>query len=204
MLLDLAMGLWVSVIISSIFTGGFDCGVLLIGVIFSVTPDFDFVYHYLKTKEVAAHAGNTTDHRDGLHYPIPYVILGTIFIAIFSKIIAVLFLITSVWHFFHDLFGTGWGIKLFYPFSNKNYKLFCDKEGNLSKQILVSWNSGELEDVIYRKGDPEWIKNLFLTPFWEMITFKKVPSILFTIEIIVPIGLVLWAITYMDWLHKCL
>lgn len=60
-----------------------------------------------------------------------------------------------------DLWGIGWGVKLFYPFSEKIFKVFY-------KDKFLTVFSQEEQDLEARKyGDDAWIKNIYFS--WNVI-----------------------------------
>jgi hypothetical protein len=59
----------------------------------------------------------------------------------------------TLFHFLHDIFG-GWGIKLLFPFSWKNYRLFGKKFGQF--YIVATWTKEEIArdiDTTYHGKD---------------------------------------------------
>ena len=144
----------------------------------ALLPDLDVVFRWLRHKELWMHAGNTEDHRDGLHYPLAYIMAGTALVfGFFGHLWAILFGTISLLHFVHDSFGVGWGVKWLWPFNNKNYKLFNEKDGSPSRRLIVSWTPEELKNIVVEHGDPDWIKNLFLRPLLRMVTFQALPPL---------------------------
>ena len=91
-------------------------------------------------------------------------------------------------HFVNDLYGTGWGIPLFWPLSKRKYKFFGSKlnqsrnmlcENNEYKTLgpleqshhaIVSWSEEELPLYIQRFGFDDWIDRVYLTVNWISIT----------------------------------
>ena len=138
---------------------------LFLAIIFSVLPDMDVIHDIIKQGKVAAHAGNPRDHRDFIHHPILYLIIGNLIILYFgheSNINRIawmtLFSILSLGHFIHDSFGTGWGVKWLSPFSQDSFRLCTDpKNGEYSKTTLVSrWTPENKKDLIIRYGRLDW------------------------------------------------
>ena len=84
----------------------------LIGIAMSHLPDLDAVPELIRRGKVSASADNAYDHREGLHYPIIIIGLGGIAAYLFPYWGLVL-LIALLLHLVNDLYGTGWGIKLF-------------------------------------------------------------------------------------------
>lgn len=186
-LFDIIAGIGLTHVVGLLF--GFDPSVVhvLVGIAFALLPDLDFIYHYLRTSQVGAYKGHVEDHRDGLHYPLLYIPAGSMLILFFTQDTwALLFCLCSLSHFLHDSMGIGWGIKWLFPFTSKNYKFFCEKDGTLSTRLVVSWTRSELKEIISIKGDKNWITNLF----WKPIKTGRL-SMMVVIEFIVPLLLVL-------------
>lgn len=201
MFLDIAFGLLVAHAATWLQDIELQTWHLVFGVIFALLPDLDAVTHYIRTRQVAAYADSPTDHRDGLHYPLVYLSAGTVLCAVVGKIvghyeIAVLFLLASTLHFFHDSVGTGWGVKWLWPVSKHSYKLFCEKNGDWSSRFFVSWDPEELREVIIRHGDPDWIRNLFVQPLVRALSFQALPpmglTIMLLLEVVIPITFIIY------------
>lgn len=97
-------------------------------------------------------------HRDLLHYPILFLPLGSLLVLFLSNyFFSLLFLLCSLFHFLHDSFGVGWGIKWLWPFSNKNFKLFSRKHPTKKRRLIISWTPEELEKEVQAIGD-NWLK----------------------------------------------
>ena len=149
----------------------------------AMSPDIDAIPELYKRGKVSASADYETDHREGLHYPLIIVpvlfILAYVFGAWFFMFAVAVFL-----HFINDLYGTGWGLKLFWPFSKNNFKILGRKV-NWSKadlhasnqwntvsdddkrlRFLVSWSPIELPKYIRRWGIDDWIPGVYLKINW--------------------------------------
>lgn len=150
----------------------------LVGVCFALLPDLDCVTELFNRGKVAAHAANPRDHRDGLHYPIPLILLtGIMVYFVAGEVYATIAMSSLTLHFLHDSVGTGWGVKWLWPFSLKNYKFFCEKDNRNSFNPVVSWTPSELSEAIIRYGDPFWFgKYIWSSQFGiEMIFFVAGP-----------------------------
>jgi len=137
----------------------------------SLLPDIDAVPELLKYGQVGkrqADGAFAMDHRSYLHYPLVYLALG-LMVVNFSYFFGVLFLLAVTLHFLRDLVGTGWGVKLFWPVSRKNYKLFTSDTNAISttkKEPVVSWTDEELPGLIEAHGDEDWIEKTYLRLTW--------------------------------------
>ena len=94
----------------------------LVGLVLAHLPDLDALPEIFKYRKVGASVEHMGDHRDGLHYPILWLAAGAVFIFTFGYW-GWLFLLATILHFINDFYGTGWGIKVLWPFSGRNYKV---------------------------------------------------------------------------------
>jgi membrane-bound metal-dependent hydrolase YbcI (DUF457 family) len=137
-----------------------------LGILFSIIPDLDGVKEFIKFKNVGASKGRSEDHRDGLHFPLVWLIGGLIFIFI-TPFYGTLFLVAVMVHFFNDSWGTGWGVQWLWPFSKKSYKLFSGSNTDAyvdSSQTLASWSPEEKAVAIESLGNPNWLRDIYLRP----------------------------------------
>jgi hypothetical protein len=183
LLADWANGIF-AVLIASAITG---TEVLwwhyVIGIALSHGPDIDAIPELWRRGKVAASAENPHDHRDGLHYPLLLVPVLFVFPMWFGYFGWVLWC-AVVLHFVNDMYGTGWGLKLGWPFSSRSYKFLCRRvnrsKGQLQSEglwqtlpeserklrILVSWSATELPDYQRRWGMEQWIDVCYLRFNW--------------------------------------
>ncbi len=127
---------------------------IFIGAICGIAPD---PISYLLRRKIRfdkwAHL-----HRDNISHSIflslPLLIVASILISP-QTIMAFGAMFT---HPFLDLYGIGWGVKLFYPFSNKTYKLFY------KGKILTVWNDEEAKVEAEKFGDNNWVTNIYFRP----------------------------------------
>lgn len=154
-----------------------------IGLLLAMFPDLDASPELLKRGKLAASAEHVGDHREGLHYPIVFLIGGGILAYIFP-FFGWMFLIATTLHFINDLYGTGWGIPLLWPLTNRRYKLLgrranCMKYVMVEKgdwdrlshderrlRFIVSWSKEELTPYIKRWGLEDWIEPSYLRLNW--------------------------------------
>jgi len=183
LLADWANGIF-AVVLASLITGTeivwwyFPIGILL-----AMCPDLDAIPELLKRGKLAASAEHVGDHREGLHYPVVFFIVGAVFIY-FSPFYGWLFFIATTLHFINDLYGTGWGIPLLWPLTNRRYKLL-GRRANRMKHVLitesdwdqlpheerrlrfiVSWSKDELTSYIRKWGLENWIEPSYLRLNW--------------------------------------
>jgi len=149
-----------------------------IGLLLSHAPDIDAIPELFKRGRVAASAEHPYDHRETLHYPVVLITLAAL-IAYFVPYWGAIFLFSVTLHLINDLYGTGWGIKLFWPLSKRNYKLLgrrvnrlryllvqdgdWDTQSHNERRLraLVSWSPDELPVYMTRWGIDNWIPKYY-------------------------------------------
>lgn len=138
-------------------------GVLAVG--FVLLPDVDAVVQVLRRGGLRK---MSADHRDLLHRPLLYVPIGTALAWLLADWrIAALFCVMSLAHFLHDSIGTGWGVAWLRPLTRNYYKFFSLDEGDASvttKRLLVSWTPEQQRAVAARYGNPNWLRDMYLSP----------------------------------------
>lgn len=127
---------------------------LLIGAITGITPDIlSYIFSWEVKFNKQAHR-----HRDNFSHSIFLPIFAMLLTSFFGLHIGIMIGAAMLTHPLLDLFGIGWGVKLFYPFSNKTYKLFYEGK------ILNIWNEKETNAIAEKFGDDHWIKNTYFKP----------------------------------------
>ena len=160
MFLDLGVGILFSILLSGIFKVSLTLKLVWAGAIFSLIPDLDVFVELKKRGRVGGRVQG--HHRELTHFPLTYAPIIILIYALWSQMWACLFGLVILTHFLHDSVGMGWGIKWLWPFSNRAYKFFSEKNGNFSKNFVVSWEPQELKEVVARHGDDHWLKNFYL------------------------------------------
>jgi hypothetical protein len=159
------------------WTPEFDPMFIFFGGLFGILPDVISIIIYDPKK-----GQNETKydclHRDNLSHSIflPFVIFFVIAIVVYLSLLsdtghklalaeawrwAILAAAAILTHPFCDLFGVGWGVKLFYPFSLISYKLFH------KNNILVKWTVKELGNIIRKEGRNDWFKAVYFSLNWR-------------------------------------
>ena len=135
----------------------------LIGIPLAMCPDLDAIPELLARGKIAASADHNHDHRDVLHFPILFLIGGVIAVLLFGYW-GWIFLSSTILHFVNDLYGTGWGIPLFWPLTKDRFKLFTDENNNSSlrkedwiRRIKVT----KLHDEIAEHGNETWVDDFY-------------------------------------------
>ncbi len=141
LLADLANGIFAVLLASYVTQSEVVWWLFLIGVPLAMCPDLDAIPELLKRGKVSASDEYAYDHRDLLHLPILYILVGTLLAWLFG-FWGFVFLFATLLHFINDLYGTGWGIPLFWPITKKRYKLL-GRRANRMKALLIedgSWD----------------------------------------------------------------
>jgi len=163
MFADIGIGIILSVVWSKVFGIEPTNFIISLGIIFALFPDFDFILASVAKLFGLIKFKSINKHREISHFPILYILLFFVIFLIWGKFIGLLFLSNIVWHFFHDSFGIGWGIKWLWPVSNNSYKLFSDQKGKTAWQIAI-WNRQEETAVEENYGNPHWVKDIYFQP----------------------------------------
>ena len=104
------------------------------------------------------------EHRDNLSHSIIMPLLVLIWGSVFWQLIGdgTVFMVGLAWlsHPLLDMFGTGWGVRIFYPFSQNYYKLFYHG------RFLTKWTPAEVDWLARTRGDDNWIWNTYFTRNW--------------------------------------
>lgn len=160
---------------------------IILGIIFALLPDIDFlIYIFLKSKNILPKS--LLDHREIFHYPLPYLIFGSLLVYLINPNFIYLFVINSSWHFLHDSIGEGWGIPWLLPLNDNRYKLFYQydlRQANHPQKLIWIWTKEEQEELINKFGDPQWYRHK-LEIFTDMTfynTFLFIVSSLFLIYV---------------------
>lgn len=162
MLADIGIGIFSAILASRLFQTKLTLLTVLIGIVFALLPDMDFLVEWIKRKRMPGKFSH--EHRNLFHLPLFYISIGSFIVFWFGWIYLFLFVFNSLLHFLHDSFGIGWGIKWTYPLSEKTHKFF------FLKKFINSWNEDELREIVEKYGDPNWIKNIYLRPTLISIT----------------------------------
>jgi hypothetical protein len=135
---------------------------------FSYAPDVDGLIHYATTGKLVADLENGRDHREGLHYPLLWLLVFAVVIYFFGLTIwTASALVATMMHFLHDTIGVGWGVKLFFPFDSGSYKLFSKKYINADislTPVIVRYSPEELEKTLKEIAVSVWIEPYFCHP----------------------------------------
>lgn len=159
MFLDIKLGLFWAFLVGIFFEQALTPGWILAGVVFALLPDIDFWIEYAMRGTVGGTVMGA--HRSLLHNPIPYIPVALFIGALFGPAWMTLFAIGVFGHFAHDLSGMGYGIRLFWPFSERWHKFFSGKDGEIHydfDHLFVSWSPQEMAALVAARGNDRWIQ----------------------------------------------
>lgn len=161
MTLDIALGIFSAIFVSKFFSVSLDNQLVLVGVIFALLPDLDFILELIRKNIFNI----SYTHRDMFHLPLIYIPLGSVIIYQFDKSLSLLFLLTSFFHFLHDSIGIGWGVEWLFPFSRKHFAffyLYSLPERRIPRRLVYIWTHQDLEEWGSKYGDINWFKHVYL------------------------------------------
>lgn len=154
-----------------------------IALLLASLPDIDAIPELITRGKVASSREHERDHRTFLHYPV----VACVFVVALwwqGSFFAVLTAIALVLHLLNDLYGTGWGLPLFWPLSGTHYKLLMRRVNRLQStlvrtgewntleeserrlRVLVAWSKAELPAYIRRWGQEDWIDDTYCRVTW--------------------------------------
>jgi hypothetical protein len=189
MFLDIKLGLLWAFLVGLFFEQTLTPLWIVAGVVFALLPDIDFWIEYIERGTVG---GKTIGaHRTFLHNPLPYIPVSILIGMLYGPAWMTLFALGVFGHFVHDLSGMGYGIRLFWPFSRRWYKLFSGKDGEIHYDFdhcIVSWSPEEMETLVADRGNDNWIKEELRYMYTHRLTiFLKLLATLIGIAVLVAI-----------------
>lgn len=156
---DAGLGVLSAIGICFLFGTPVTAGYILLGIIFAYIPDIDWALdkHFWKTGTVAAYAANPYDHREGLHKPLLWALVISVWGLLVTTPAPHIAMTAVMMHFLHDTTGTGWGMPWLWPLSKRRFKLFATRDNVLSlHSFFMSWSYKELPEYITRYGRGNW------------------------------------------------
>jgi hypothetical protein len=139
---------------------------IFVGGLLGFLPDIASVIYKKTTIDKWSHL-----HRDDFSHSIflPIIIFLTLSFFVRIKYSAALsFIILS--HSIIDMYGIGWGVKLFFPLSWKTFKLFY------KGKIIAIFQEDEIKEEVKKHGRDDWLKTIFFSfnPKDELFTWTIV------------------------------
>ncbi|HTW97032.1 MAG TPA: metal-dependent hydrolase, partial [Candidatus Methylomirabilis sp.] len=143
---------------------------LVMGAFWGFAPD---IFSFFLNKNISFHSKWFHLHRDNISHSLflPIIIFAITFLFGGWKI-SLLISLAVLSHAFLDLYGIGWGVKLFLPFSDKIYKLFYG-----GKFIAVFKDDRDRQNHIEKFEVDDWFKRDYFSlrrdtygvPWWWAI-----------------------------------
>jgi hypothetical protein len=93
----------------------------IVGILLGLLPDIDVIPRLLRSGSVVPTKEDPLDHRDYLHFPLLFILVGLL-VAFVDTYWGGVFIIATTLHFINDTWGTGDGIMWLWPISRKKYK----------------------------------------------------------------------------------
>ncbi len=183
MFLDIGLGILIPITLSKIFGFELSNSFIYFGILFSLLPDIDFIIHKLFLPKISSAKDHL--HREILHFPIPYIIAGSILVSIFNQNLLLPFIICSLFHFIHDSIGIGWGVQWFVPFNKNYYQFLYSANKNMNWSPVYKYRPEELDEMVEKYGDKDWFRKIYLSfhPYSLFELFVFIISIIILIKI---------------------
>lgn len=174
LLADFANGIFAVYLASTVTGTEIHVWHFLVGIICALLPDIDAVPELMRRGKVAASSEYPVDHRTFFHFPLITVVVGGC-LAMWLGYWGIVIWCALLLHIVNDLYGTGWGIKLWWPFSHTRYKFFARRvnqprryleeagvwsglsESERAVQLMCSWSRSEFPAYMQKWGMEDWI-----------------------------------------------
>ncbi len=147
---------------------GYSPFVFLIGAILGAMPDNVSLLIRLLTKRHLRFNKWAHLHRDALTHSLLMAMIGALAFSLAMEswegfaanpsLILPATLLALLSHPIIDTFDLGWGVKLFYPLSNKYYKLFY------KGKLVTIWTEEEQKAEAEKYGRDDWLWSIALNP----------------------------------------
>lgn len=118
-------------------------------------------------------------HRDNVTHSLVFPVSIFILVSLFNTKLAVVLGLTLLSHPILDIYGLGWGVKLFAPFSDMTVKI-----GHIKGKWF--YTQKEIDTEAEKHGDENWVRNLIFKPTW--IALSEWGSLILTIGTIIYMG----------------
>ena len=164
MFIHLFFGALVFLVLGHFFGFEINAGFLLLGALTGIAPDIlgffgnaRFFTRFIKGKTNK----HFHEHRDGLVHSLffPLFVL-TLFGLLGELKLGGLIMSALLTHPLLDLYGIGWGVKLFYPFSQVSYKLFY------KDKFLYAISPQELKKSVGEGVRDDWMRQIYFQFSW--------------------------------------
>lgn len=167
MLLDISTGILISFFVTKGFGVDLTPTVLTVGIIASLFPDIDILIYLFQTKILRQAPRN---HRTWTHYPSLYILPTVVIWFMLEHVYGTVIMLGLLFHFIHDTLWLGWGVKWFWPYSSRSYKMFPDRNGSITSIPLITWLPEEEKLLFQKYHNPNWIHDFYFRPTIVSIT----------------------------------
>lgn len=127
---------------------------------FVLLPDIDMIIYGVERIILNK---KPKDHRSWTHYPILYL-PATFLLYLISPSYSLLFFLCIYFHALHDTVWLGWGMSWLWPFSDRKFKFFPDKDGVISSQVLLTWTKDEEPFIFKKYHNTTWVRDFYFRP----------------------------------------
>lgn len=186
LLADFANGIFATLITGYVTGVEVEWWHFLIGIVIAMSPDVDAIPEAIRRRgHLAASAEDPDDHREYLHYPVLFFLVGLV-LSYFSPFWGIFFLVGTALHFLNDLYGTGWGISLLWPLTKDRFKLFCGENNEFSFKLshfVRRIPSQQLKNEIITYGNENWVEEYYL----HITTISAIEYTLFVVSVVLMI-----------------
>ena len=154
MFIHLLAGSLVFLLFSKVFDSEVDRMYLLFGAFWGIVPDpISYILSWPVKFNKWSHI-----HRDNFSHSVFFPSIVIAIAILLEYKMAIVAGVAMLTHPFLDLIGIGWGVKLFYPFSKRTYKMFY------KGRTLTVWNQEEVDIEAEKSGSDNWVKNIYFRP----------------------------------------
>jgi hypothetical protein len=175
MFLDIGVGVLAGIFFQTGTT--FSWYFFVFALVSALLPDIDMLWYWYAKKYRTSKV--LDNHRSITHYPVVYIPVVLVLYFYFGFHIAIVFSLLVLYHLVHDTFFIGWGVKWFWPVSQRSFKIFPDRNGKVTGKLMLSWLPNEEQKIKEWAGSSNWMKAFYMTP--NVITYIEYPIFLIAI-----------------------
>jgi hypothetical protein len=149
--LDIASGIFLSLLTAEWFGVHVSAGFIFFGILSTLLPDIDMLSFLSRIGY---------DHRSFFHWPLMYIPIAIAVFFVCGTTYATLFSFCILAHFIHDSIGIGWGVGWLAPFSMRKI-LFPEKGRRQEYGWFMTWLPDEEGAMAVKYHDPHWIRTYY-------------------------------------------
>jgi len=167
MVIDVGAGVLLALYVAHILHFFAEPSFILVGVACALLPDIDTILTL--NPFIRRMIG---EHRSTIHTPVIYLVAAPLVWAVWGSAVGVLFALGVFYHLVHDTFFLGYGIKWFWPLSQRSFSFFHDKDGRITSDILI-WQPEEDAAIKAKYQSAHWIRDFYFRP--SLISLTEYP-----------------------------